>query len=67
MPRVTVDPFYCKGCGLCIIACPKKILQFSEDINDKGYHYAECINQEVCTACRLCYITCPDVAITIEK
>ena len=66
MPRVTVDPFYCKGCGLCILLS-EKILRFSEDINDKGYHYAECFNQEDCTACRLCYITCPDVAITIEK
>ncbi|MCB5266428.1 MAG: 4Fe-4S binding protein, partial [Candidatus Cloacimonetes bacterium] len=22
---MTVDPNYCKGCGLCIVACPKKI------------------------------------------
>jgi len=67
MPRMTVDPNYCKGCGLCIIACPKKIIRLSENINAKGYNYAECIEQEKCTACKMCYITCPDVAITIEK
>nr|MDK2850570.1 2-oxoglutarate ferredoxin oxidoreductase subunit delta [Candidatus Cloacimonadota bacterium] len=67
MARTTVDPKFCKGCGLCIEDCPKKILRFSENINDKGYHYAECFAQEECIACKICYITCPDVAITVEK
>jgi 2-oxoglutarate ferredoxin oxidoreductase subunit delta len=67
MPKMTVDPNYCKGCGLCIAACPKKIIRFSEKINSKGYHYAECFDEEACIACKLCYTTCPDVAITIEK
>lgn len=67
MARMTVDPKYCKGCGLCIEACPKKIIRFSKDINAKGYHYAECFDQEACIACKLCYTTCPDVAIKIEK
>ncbi|MBP8705812.1 MAG: 4Fe-4S binding protein, partial [Candidatus Cloacimonas sp.] len=44
-----------------------KIIRLSENINAKGYNYAECIEQEKCTACKMCYITCPDVAITIEK
>jgi len=67
MPRVTIDPNYCKGCGLCIDACPKKILAFSDKINAKGYHYAMCVDQDKCIGCRFCYTTCPDVAITIEK
>jgi 2-oxoglutarate ferredoxin oxidoreductase subunit delta len=67
MPRMTVDPTYCKGCGLCIAACPKKIIRFSENINAKGYHYAECFEQDKCIACKMCYVTCPDVAITVEK
>ena len=45
MPKMTVDPNYCKGCGLCIIACPKKIIRLSENINAKGYNYAECIDR----------------------
>ncbi len=44
-----------------------KMTVVSENINAKGYNYAECIEQEKCTACKMCYITCPDVAITIEK
>ena len=46
MPRMTVDPTYCKGCGLCIASCPKKIIRFSENINARGHHYAECFEQD---------------------
>jgi len=67
MARVTIDSNYCKGCGLCISVCPTKILQFSEKINSKGYHYVECTDQKKCIACKMCYTMCPDVAITVEK
>lgn len=67
MAKMTVDPNYCKGCGLCIPVCPMKIIRFSENINSKGYHYAECFDPDKCIACKLCYTTCPDVAITVEK
>ncbi|MCK4820337.1 4Fe-4S binding protein, partial [bacterium] len=40
MARITVDPFYCKGCVLCIEACPKNIIRLSDKFNEKGYHYA---------------------------
>ncbi len=67
MAQITVDEFYCKGCGLCIEACPKKLVRFAEHLNDQGYHPAECTDQEKCNACTLCYVTCPDGAITIQK
>ncbi|MDP8232487.1 MAG: 4Fe-4S binding protein [Candidatus Zophobacter franzmannii] len=35
MAKMTVNPEYCKGCGLCINACPKKIIAFSENITTK--------------------------------
>ena len=67
MAKMTVKPNYCKGCGLCYDACPKKIIKPSANINQKGYHYAEVVDQAACTACKLCYQICPDIAITIEK
>ena len=67
MARMTVDSFYCKGCELCVDACPKDIIRMTVDINEKGYHYAECIDQSKCIACKMCYVICPDVAITVEK
>jgi 2-oxoglutarate ferredoxin oxidoreductase subunit delta len=67
MVTLTVDEHYCKGCGLCIVACPKEILQFARHLNEQGYHPVTCLDQEACTGCTLCYVTCPDGAITIVK
>jgi len=67
MAKMTVDSYYCKGCGLCIPVCPKNIISFSKDINQMGYNFAECTNQNECIACKMCYQICPDAAITIEK
>ena len=63
--RVTIDKNRCKGCELCVNACPKQVLAMSKDINEKGYFFAEVVNQPECTACRFCAMICPDVAIEI--
>ncbi len=68
MARVTFNTDNCKGCGLCVDACPKHLLQLSRDrINKKGHHPAEITDQEACVACTSCAIMCPDCIITIEK
>lgn len=39
MARVTIDDFFCKGCGLCTDVCPVGILELDPDvITAKGYH-----------------------------
>jgi Dissimilatory sulfite reductase (desulfoviridin), alpha and beta subunits len=51
----------CKGCGICVAACPKKALSFSEEINGKGYNFV--VNDhDKCVLCGICYTVCPDVA-----
>ncbi|MEL7610005.1 MAG: 4Fe-4S binding protein [Bacillota bacterium] len=68
MGVVIIDEERCKGCGLCVRACPKKIVQISKsNLNSKGYHSAEVVNMEECIACAACARTCPDMAIEIEK
>ena len=68
MPHVEIQDEICKGCGLCVRSCPKKILQLSPSkLNQKGYSPSECIDQSKCIACRSCALTCPDVAITVFK
>jgi 2-oxoglutarate ferredoxin oxidoreductase subunit delta len=58
----------CKGCGLCVAACPLKIVALSKDkLNAKGFHAAGVIEIKRCTSCASCAIMCPDVAITITK
>lgn len=64
MPGIRIDKEYCKGCELCVKACPMQIISMSKKINLKGYFYAQLHEPSRCIGCRICAITCPDVAIT---
>ncbi len=66
MPHIIVDKERCKGCELCVDACPQKIIGMSGEINDKGYFYALVEEQKRCIGCRLCCIICPDLAILMQ-
>ena len=68
MVKVTFNEAFCKGCGLCVDACPKKILALSGDrINAKGFHPAAATDPERCIGCAFCATMCPDVCITVTK
>jgi 2-oxoglutarate ferredoxin oxidoreductase subunit delta len=62
---VTVDKERCKGCGLCVAACPQKVLEMSREINSKGYFFARPAVQPHCIGCRICGLSCPDLAIEV--
>ncbi|MCR4940463.1 MAG: ferredoxin family protein [Treponemataceae bacterium] len=64
-PVIAVEK--CKGCGLCIRACPKSLLEMSAQTNGQGVHYPVCNDESKCIACTFCATMCPDVAIEIEK
>ncbi|CDA72656.1 2-oxoglutarate ferredoxin oxidoreductase delta subunit [Ruminococcus sp. CAG:579] len=58
----------CKGCGLCISVCPKKILAMqTEKRNKRGCFTAVCTDQQACVCCTMCALICPDCAIEIDK
>ena len=67
MPRVLIDRDRCKGCGACILACPRQALGMAKEINTKGYFPAEVIDIDLCTGCGMCAMSCPDVAIEVYK
>jgi 2-oxoglutarate ferredoxin oxidoreductase subunit delta len=68
MGKITIKLDECKGCGLCVLACPKKILALSKTrLNIKGYHPAEQTDPALCIGCASCARMCPDVVITVEK
>jgi 2-oxoglutarate ferredoxin oxidoreductase subunit delta len=67
MPKVRVRPEYCKGCGLCLAVCPKKILYLSSAVNRRGLRVAEVHEEIACTGCALCASMCPDAAIEVEE
>lgn len=49
----------CKGCWLCVHACPEKCLGMSKDINRHGYRFAVYAGAG-CTGCGVCFYTCPE-------
>jgi len=65
--RVEFSADRCKGCGLCIKACPRGIIKFSDVTNEKGYRVATVEDQDKCTSCGLCAVMCPDVAIRVKR
>jgi 2-oxoglutarate ferredoxin oxidoreductase subunit delta len=65
MPGIRIDKNHCKGCELCVYACPQKIISMSKDITVRGYFYAQLHDPSRCIGCRLCAMTCPDVAISV--
>ena len=68
MSNVTIKEDECKGCGLCVSVCPKKIIALSkEKINAKGFHPAGVTDRELCIGCAFCAVMCPDVVISVEK
>ena len=68
MAKLTFKTDNCKGCGLCVDACPKGILVIAADkINKKGHHPAECADMEKCIGCASCAMMCPDCIIKVER
>jgi hypothetical protein len=56
----------CKGCELCIGACPKHVLELSTGaVNALGHHPIRLTDADACTSCALCARVCPDAVFTI--
>jgi 2-oxoglutarate ferredoxin oxidoreductase subunit delta len=64
--RITVKEEKCKSCGLCVNACPVKVLRISDKINAKGHRPMEQF-KEGCVGCAVCALTCPDLVIEVYK
>jgi 2-oxoglutarate ferredoxin oxidoreductase subunit delta len=69
MEKVSFKEERCKGCALCIEVCPKKIIEFNEKLNVKGYHPATVKehNMDKCISCASCARVCPDLVIKVQK
>ena len=58
---VTIDVETCKGCELCIDACPPRVLSMSTAVNAMGYRFPELAPG--CTGCGACVLVCPDFCV----
>lgn len=51
----------CKGCGICVEFCPKKVLTVNQ------FEKVEVVSEKDCILCRQCELRCPDFAIFVHK
>ncbi|HSW40410.1 MAG TPA: 4Fe-4S dicluster domain-containing protein [Acidobacteriota bacterium] len=63
---IEIASHLCKGCSLCIAACPAGALVQGEVLNRQGY-YAALYKGSGCTGCGICFYVCPEPgAITVR-
>lgn len=65
---VVIDKERCKGCDLCVAACPTNVLELqAKEVNDRGYHFAHSARPADCIGCASCAIVCPDSCIEVYR
>jgi 2-oxoglutarate ferredoxin oxidoreductase subunit delta len=63
---LVIDVEACKGCDLCIDACPPGVLVMTiHDVNERGYRYPQLLPG--CTGCKACSQICPDFVFQVYK
>ncbi len=67
MPKVIIEQQKCKGCLLCVSACPKGLIKESGSVNKQGLHFAVFEGESSCSGCAMCALMCPDCCIEICK
>jgi 2-oxoglutarate ferredoxin oxidoreductase subunit delta len=62
---VTIEAERCKGCEMCIAACPVDALRMSTTRNANGYLLPELVSE--CTGCTACQMICPDYVFDVYR
>ncbi len=60
LKELVINRDWCKGCGICVTFCPKKVLELDRD------EKACAVRPEDCICCSLCELRCPDLAIEVK-
>lgn len=62
---LVIDTERCKGCELCIAACPPSVLEMSAEVNEMGYRFP--VLHVGCTGCTACQMVCPDYVFDVYR
>jgi 2-oxoglutarate ferredoxin oxidoreductase subunit delta len=67
--RIVIDEERCKGCGLCVAACPPALVALDGSrLNSRGYHPALLVDPAgKCSGCALCAVMCPEACLTVYR
>jgi 2-oxoglutarate ferredoxin oxidoreductase subunit delta len=65
--NVNIKNELCKGCYLCIRACPKSVITVDQKINSSGIYPAKAVNVRDCMACGNCWTVCPDICMDVYE
>lgn len=65
--KLELNENQCKGCELCVAACPRDVLAIGTQVNILGYRPATIVDPARCTGCKACALVCPEVAFTIYQ
>lgn len=57
--EILITREWCKGCGICVTFCPKKVLDLDRE------EKAVAARLEDCISCKMCELRCPDLAIEV--
>ena len=57
--NIKINYSWCKGCGICIHFCPRKV--YEANLLGKP----EVPDMDKCIGCKLCVARCPDFAIEV--
>jgi len=64
--KITIDTERCKGCGLCVVVCPKNCLAISKHSNKNGFFPPQA-KYTGCNGCAMCAVICPDATIQVQR
>lgn len=70
-----INPSLCKGCNMCVSACPKNLIKIRTAIKKVYVQCSSCDNGKItnqkcsngCIACKKCEKVCPSDAIKVEN
>ena len=64
---IEINQAWCKGCYLCLEACPiEGIFVIEDEVSERGFRPVAVMHPEKCTGCNLCELLCPDLAIVVR-